>query len=204
MKSLPVRGWIVQQILKIAVVDVISEQTLVFCDSDVAFFRRFDREDLLVDGKVGLLDVDFSGHSEWTAIARRLLGLPKHGSASRNYVGNMICWNADIVRNMQRRIEMSTGIDWRLALARTPSFSEYMLYGVFVTEVLGYDSVDHAPSSVPFVKPSWSLRLQTDSDIETFFSDFDAQTVAVMVHSKDGPDPKQYRRYLQRLWERGE
>src|ERR1700733_2014461 len=54
LKALPVRGWIVQQILKIAAIEAVPEQTLVFCDSDTAFFRRFDHKDLLVDGKVGL------------------------------------------------------------------------------------------------------------------------------------------------------
>ena len=44
-----------QQIKKIAAIKEIPEQTLVFCDSDVAFFRRFRRDNLLVDGKIGLL-----------------------------------------------------------------------------------------------------------------------------------------------------
>jgi hypothetical protein len=201
LKAPPVRGWILQQILKIAAIEAVPEQTLVFCDSDTAFFRQFDRENLLVDGKVGLLDVDLAGDQQWTAAARRLLGINEnHGLGSRNHVGNMICWNRDIVKSMQRRIEASTGINWKLALARTTSFSEYMIYGIFVSEVLGYDAVDHAPSSVPLVKPSWHVPLLTDLDLEAFFADFDPRTVAVMIHSKDGVDPMRYRKYLERLW----
>ena len=59
LKAPPVRGWILLRILKIAAVAAIPERTLIFCDFDVAFFRKFDREDLLVEGKVGLLDVDY-------------------------------------------------------------------------------------------------------------------------------------------------
>ncbi|WP_426609731.1 DUF6492 family protein [Bradyrhizobium sp. McL0616] len=204
LKAPPVRGWIIQQILKIASIDAIPEQTLVFCDSDTAFFRHFDREDILVDGKVGLLDVGMAGDPKWTTVARRLLGLAQHDGASRNHVGNMICWNRETVKMMQQRIETSTGMDWRVALARTTNFSEYMVYGIFVSEVLGYDAVNHAPSSVPLVRASWHTPLATDSAIDAFFTDFDSRTVAVMIHSKDSVDPVRYRHHLERLWSAGD
>jgi len=202
LKAPPVRGWIMQQIMKIGAIGVIPERTLVFCDSDTAFFRHFDRSDLLVDGKVGLLDVDFHNDEirRWTAVSRRLLGLSHYDGGYRNYVGNMICWNRETVKAMQQRIETSTGMNWQVALARTPSFSEYMIYGIFVREVLGYDAADHAPSAALLVKPSWGTLLTTKSAIDSFFADFDSRTVAVMVHSKDGIEPVQYRSHLERLW----
>jgi hypothetical protein len=199
-KAPPVRGWIMQQIKKIGAIDVIPERTLVFCDSDTAFFRPFDRSDLLVDGKIGLLDVDFHNDKirRWTAVSRRLLGLSHYEGGYRNNINTMICWNRETVKAMQRRIEASTGMNWQVALARTPSFSECMIYGIFVREVLGYDATDHAPSAVPFVKLGYSLT--TKSAIDAFFADFDARTVAVMVHSKDGIEPVRYRCHLERLW----
>jgi hypothetical protein len=202
LRAPPARGWIIQQILKIGVVEAIPERTLVFCDSDTAFLRPFDRDDLLVDGKVGLLDVDFVNDDirHWTSVARRLLGLPQHDAGYRGHVGNMICWNSETVRAMQQRIEASTGMSWQVALARVPSFSEYVLYGTFVREVLGYDAVDHAPSAVRLVKPSWGSALTTDSAIAAFFADIDPRTVAVMVHSKDGVDPVRIRHCLERWW----
>jgi Family of unknown function (DUF6492) len=203
LKAPPVRGWIIQQILKIATIEVIPEQILVFCDSDTAFFRHFDRDDLLIDGKIGLLDVAFVSDDvrRWTATARRLLGLSQHSGFHRNHVGNMICWNREIVKAMRQRIENSTGMEWQVALARTPSFSEYMIYGIFVREVVGYSAAGHAPSTVPLVKPSWGEALTTDSAIDAFFAHFDARTVAVMIHSKDGIDPVRYRHHLERRWD---
>ncbi|MGJ4940723.1 DUF6492 family protein [Bradyrhizobium sp. HKCCYLS1011] len=201
LKAPPVRGWIIQQILKIASIEAVPEETLVFCDSDTAFFRHFGYQDLLVDGKVGLLDVGMPGRPEWTATARRLFGLNENqGIGSQNHVGNMICWNRDIVRAMQQRIEAHTGISWKVAIARTLQFSEYMLYGIFVKEVLGYSAVNHAPSSVPLVKASWGMDLRSESALAAFFSDFDPSTVAVMIHSKDGVDPALYRKHLERYW----
>lgn len=201
-KAPPVRGWIIQQILKIGVLDFIPEQTFIFCDSDTAFFRPFNRDNLLVEGKIGLLDVDDVDENirRWTATARRLLGIPSDTNRYRNHVGNMICWNREIIKSLRERIECRSGISWKLALARTLSFSEYMIYGMFVREVLGYANVDHAPSTVPLVKPSWGISLATDMAIERFFSDFDPRTVAVMIHSRDGIDVSRYRPLLRRLW----
>jgi hypothetical protein len=202
LRALPVRGWIIQQILKIGVADLIAERTMVFCDSDTAFLRYFNGRNLLVDGKIGLLDVDF--HTEatrrWTYAARRLLGISQRDGGYRNFVGNMICWNRETVKAMQERIELITGMKWQVAIARTSSFSEYMLYGIFVREFLGYAEVDHAPSAVPLVKASWGSDLTTDSSLDAFFGEFDSRTVAVMVHSKDGVDPARFRHHLERRW----
>jgi hypothetical protein len=116
----------------------------------------------------------------------------------------MICWNRETVKALQQRIETSTGMNWQVALARTLSFSEYIIYGIFVREVLGYENTDHAPSVAPLVKTSWGSDLKTDFAIDTFFADFDPKTVAVMVNSKDGIDPARYRHHLERLWKETE
>jgi len=202
LKAPPVRGWIIQQILKIGSIETIPERTLIFCDSDTAFVHHFDRDDLLVGGKVGLLDVDFCNEvvRRWTAAARRLLGLSPQNAGYRNHGGNMICWNRETVKALQQRIEFSTGLNWQVALARTLNFSEYFLYGVFVREVLGYDAVDHAPSAVPLVKASWGAPLTSESAMDAFFSDFDPRTIAVMIHSKDNVDPARYRQHLENTW----
>jgi len=202
LKAPPVRGWILQQILKIGVVEAIRERTLVFCDSDTAFIRPFSRDDLLVDHKIGLLDVGFNNDftHRTTAVARRLLGLSQHGAADHSHVGNMICWNRETIIAMQQRIEVSTGLNWQVAIARALNFSEYMLYGIFVREVMGYDAVDHAPSTVPLVKPSWGVSLVTDAEIDEFFSDFDPRTIAVMIHSKDNVNLVRIRHHLERWW----
>jgi len=196
----PVRGWIMQQIKKIAAIKAIPEQTLVFCDSDTAFFRHFRRDDLLVQGKMGLLDVNYVNDDiqRWTATARRLLGLPQSEGGYRNHVGYLVCWNRDTVEALQQRIEYASNTQWQLALARTFNFSEYMLYGIFVREVLGYEATNHAPSDVPLIKTLWG-RVSTNG-IDELFSDFDPQTIGIMVHSKDGIEPHQFRHRLEERW----
>ena len=101
---------------------------------------------------------------------------------------------------MRQRIETTSSMSWQVTLARTLSFSEYMLYGIFVREVAGYRSVDHAPSAVPLVKPSWGLALGNDTALSAFFSDLDPRTVALMIYSKDGIAPDRYRPHLEHYW----
>lgn len=191
-----------QQIKKIAAIKAIPEQTLVFCDSDTAFFRPFRRDDLLVHGKMGLLDVNYVNDDirRWTSTARRLLGIPQSEGGYRNHVGYLICWNREIVEALQRRIERVTGIRWQLALARSISFSEYTLYGIFVREVLGYDAANHVASDVPLIKALLGRASTNGSEINDLFSDFDPQTIGIMVHSKDGIEPHHFRHRLEECW----
>jgi len=196
----PVRGWMMQQIKKIAAIKAIPEQTLIFCDSDSAFFRRFRRDDLLVQGKVGLLDAGYVNEDirRWTMTSRRLLGLPHSDGGYRNYVGYLVCWNRNTVKALQDRLEQVAKTQWQLALARNYTLSEYTLYGVFVREFMGYDATDHTPSDVPLIKQL--LGQDSSNAIDDFFSDFDPRTIGIMVHSKAGIEPHQFRGRLEQLW----
>jgi Family of unknown function (DUF6492) len=203
LRTPPVRGWLMQQIKKLAAIEAIPENTLVFCDSDSAFFRSFRRTDLLVEGKIGLLDVEYDNNDirRWTATSRRLLGIPHVDGEYRNYVGYLVCWNRNTVKALQNRLEQVNQMRWQLALARNYTLSEYMLYGVFVREFLGYVATDHSPSDVPLMKALVGQTLSNSNAIDELFSDFDPKTIGIMVHSKGGIEPSQFRDRLEQLWD---
>ncbi len=210
LRSRPSRGWIVQQVLKIAAASQLAADVSIFCDSDVAFVRAFNPSLTIArDGTVGLLDVEFVNDEvrDWTTVARKLLGVeeaaaPPHTSTARGYVGNLICWRRDNVLAMIARVEEVTGVDWRAALMRLPTFSEYVLYGTHIRAVFGYEQSGHHPSTLPLVKASWGLDLADEGAQDDFFAVLDPETVAVMIHSKDGMDPAHYRNHLTSLWDR--
>jgi len=205
LRSRPTRGWIIQQVLKIAVASQVGADVSMFCDSDVAFVRPFDTSKVLADDSVALLDVEFVNDEvrRWTSTAAGLLGLDAAAVPARGHVGNLICWRRQNVVAMIERIEAVTGSDWRAALMRLPTFSEYILYGTHTRGVQGYPSSGHHPSTVPLVKASWGVDLRDEHEFDEFFSSFDPATVAVMIHSKDGLDPARYRRRLEQLWAEG-
>lgn len=195
------RGWIMQQIRKIAASRVITYETLVFCDSDMAFVRPFDASALLIDGSVGLLDVDFENAEtrDWTRIARTLLGLPQGGSV-RGHVGQLICWRREAMISMQSRIELVQGVPWQRAIAGLSTFSEYILYGVFVRESIGYAHSYQKPSQVPLVKTSWDSNIATTAGLKSFFEEIDSPNIAVMAHSRDPIDWNAYADLVRAEW----
>jgi len=204
MRSRPNRGWIVQQILKIAAASQLAADVSIFCDSDVAFVRPFSpAQSLCREDSVGLLDVEFVNDEvrEWTDVACTLLGIESAEMAPRGHVGNLICWRRENVLAMIERIENVADSDWRAALMRLATFSEYVLYGVHTRGVIGYEHSGHHPSILPLVKASWGIELDDATARDNFFAAFDAATVAVMVHSKDDIDPARYRGHLATMWD---
>ncbi|CAN5566815.1 DUF6492 family protein [soil metagenome] len=209
LRSRPNRGWIVQQILKIAAASQLDADVSIFCDSDVAFVRTFAPEHSVSPARNGaaatvpLLDVEFVNDEvrEWTSIACTLLGLDVASLEPRGHVGNLICWRRENVLAMIARLEQISETDWRVALMRLPTFSEYVLYGAHTRGVLGYAASGHHPSTVPLVKPSWGINLDDERALDEFFSSLDSPTVATMIHSKDGIQPRRYRDHLIALWD---
>lgn len=205
LRTVPVRGWMMQQIRKLAVANYLSVPNIVCCDSDMAFIRRFELSNLMVDGEVGLLDVPFQNDNirTWTRDARRLLGLPADGGEFRGHVGQMICWRRDNVLGLQQRIEARTGMSWQQAIARMKTVSEYIVYGVYVRELIGYAKSGHHPSQVPLVKTSWDADLTTRDGLDAFFAEFDPRTIAIMAHSKDRIDQARLRELIEAQWRQG-
>ena len=203
-RALPVRGWMMQQIRKIAVANALSCPNLVYCDSDMAFIRPFGLPDLMKGGALGLLDVPYQDEQvrRWTKDARRLLRLPRKSGETRGHVGQMVCWRRDNVLAMQQRIEATCGISWQQALARLRTVSEYILYGVFVREVIGYGASGQKPSQIPLVKTSWDSDMTTPQGINDFFEQFDPRTIAIMAHSKDSIDQVRLRELIEAQWRR--
>ena len=200
----PVRGWIIQQVLKIAMTAQLEHDVVACCDSDICFVRPFDIDDFLVDGRPGLIDrSDVDGEVvDWTDVARRLLGVggPEE-IPPRQHIGNVVCWRPPVARALIERIGEVTGLDWRHALCRNFRFSEYILYGMYVRAVMGYDASGHAPLPERLTLDSWGRDIVTPEGRAAFFADVDRH-VAVMLHSKDGVEVDDYREFIERLWRR--
>jgi hypothetical protein len=196
------RGWIRQQILKLAVGSHVDEDVLICVDSDVAFIRQFDQSMLRERGKLGLLDVAYTDANleGWTDVACRLLGLDRSKVTCRGYVGHLITWSRAHLRALQARVEDVTGLRWQVALGRERTFSEYVLYGVFIRDLLGYEHSQHAPSTRALVRQPWDHDLRSEAGLRRFVTEPEAENVAVMVHSKFDIPIDEIRVALERSW----
>lgn len=140
----PIRGWVQQQVVKLAAATRIGADTVVLADSDVVFARPVTAETFHTGGKLrfyrrdGEVDARAPRHLRWHAVARRLLGLPPAGRLPLpDYVSAFNVWDRRLVEAMRERVENVTGRPFADAFAGMLHVSEYILYGVFVDEVLG-------------------------------------------------------------------
>jgi Family of unknown function (DUF6492) len=139
----PIRGWIQQQLVKLAAVAASEDDVVLIADSDVEFFRPFTAKIFIRDGKVRFfcnpnqIDKRLPRHIIWHRVARALLGLPPAEPPYSDYISSPLAWDPTIVRRMLARVTDTTGRPWPTAIAGQLDFSECVLYGVFVDGVIG-------------------------------------------------------------------
>jgi len=142
LRTRPVRNWILQQIVKLAVAASLSEDVLLYADSDVFFIAPFNPRSYERDGNVPLL-VEIGqrglipGNDRAHAVDAQLLGLPVETSYDTNYIGNLIYWRRRNVLATLERVQEVGGKPWQVAIAPLGAFSEYVLYGLHSHRILG-------------------------------------------------------------------
>jgi hypothetical protein len=200
-RTMPLRGWHVQQLRRIAVAQHAPEQALIFCDSDVVFVKPFDCASFWQNGTLRLFrrDDELVGHYEgeqkiWSRNAGAVLGIREPAVSPHDYVSTVIAWRRDSAVAMCRRIEEVTGRDWVSAIARRRKFSECMIYGRFVDEV--EDGAGHHPESREFCRVHWSGSDMQDDAFLRFVDEMSPEQVAIGIQSFIGMDVARIRRLL--------
>jgi hypothetical protein len=137
----PLHGWHVQQIVKIAAVAALSERIAVVADSDVMIVRDVDPSTFSRDGKTRLyrqsggITAEMKLHVAWHRNACNLLGISPYGPPADDYIGMLISWDRRLVIDMCSHIEKVSGKRWDTAFGGARRISEYLLYGLFVDNV---------------------------------------------------------------------
>lgn len=184
----PVSGWLVQQIAKIAVADVLSEPTLVMVDSDAVFVRDVEPAMFAVGAAsrlyrgTGGITADMTDHLTWHLNACKLLDVRPDAAPVNDYIGQIISWNRALVKGMCARIEAVSGRSWHGAMAMNRAISEYLLYGTFVEKVLGPDApvwIDERSRC----KTHWQLSPLLASQLSAFSLSLEDGDIALMISS---------------------
>jgi hypothetical protein len=140
----PVRGWILQQVLKLAATARADADVVLLVDSDIEFVRPFSAADFRDDAgvvrfyrKPDDIDERLPRHVLWHQGAHALLGLEPPTVPMHDYVSSLLAWDPKLVRALLARVESVTGRRWFDAVASQLHFSEWTLYGVFVDAIAG-------------------------------------------------------------------
>lgn len=206
LRGLPVRGWILQQIVKLSVAEAIDADVFIFADSDVAFVRPFDVSEVLrADGRVRLYRAprkteDFSEprHCAWYRHAAQTFGLSGPAHEQSDYISQLVTWRRDTLQQLTQAIAERGGRRWQAVLANTLDFSEYTLYGVFAEHVLG-EASGHYWADRELCYCSWHHDIQGREDLLRFLQEIPSSYCSVLVQSNLNVSPADYAENLQRL-----
>jgi hypothetical protein len=185
----PLRGWILQQIIKLAAAARADADVVLLVDSDIEFIRPFGPDTFRCDGvvrfyrKPGEVDDRLPRHMTWHRVSRSLLGLPTASPPYPDYVSSLMAWDPVIVRKLLDRLQSTTGERWFDAVGRQLHFSEWTLYGVFVDQILGAASRRFS-SDDSLCHAYWDEMPLTERTLREFLTTTRAGDIAVMVSAK--------------------
>ena len=201
LKTMPLRGWHVQQLRRIAIAAHAQEDVLIFCDSDVAFLKPFNTNAFWRDGKVRLFRRDGvlanDGHDEhriWSHNAGSALGIDASRVSTHDYISTLIAWRRQTVTAMCAEIEKVHGRNWVQVIGSARKFSECMIYGRYVDDVL--EGAGHFHGSEEFCRVHWTGEALSDDEFRSFVAAMAPEQVAIGMQSFIGTDIGRIRRLI--------
>jgi hypothetical protein len=134
LRTRPVSGRHVQQLLKIAASIVLPYQRYCILDPDVVFFRDFDLSRFEVPNPIPLPNMPAAApnpprRARWVETSHKLLGLP--ALPASDFTGPITFRDRQTTHAMVSQIEAVGNLHWMEALCRAGEFSETILYGCF-------------------------------------------------------------------------
>jgi hypothetical protein len=200
------RGWLVQQLAKLAITDIAREDILIHADSDVVLIKPFREASLTSpDGSVRLFRVpdaigeQLPNHLRWHRTAERVLGLEHRTPPLPDYIGGLVPWKRERALSLLERIQAVSGRHWMSTLAGTPHLSEYILYGRFVEDGLS-ELEDRPGPSLSLCHCYWGSEPLTDHELNRFIDGATEEEVAIMVSAKAGMSPTDYQGVFEERW----
>jgi hypothetical protein len=188
----PIRGWVMQQLLKLHVATVLDADLLLLADSDVVLARPVTPDTFVENGRVRFYRSDDAVHAGmtrhviWHDVARRLLGLPSADSRLfADYVSAFNVWERTVVCALKEHVEAIAGRSWLDVIAAQLHVSEFILYGAFVDLVLG-EAANVQPDDRMLVHSYWEPSPLSPDAASEFVHSLLPNDVAVMISAKSG------------------
>jgi hypothetical protein len=197
----PVRGWIVQQLVKLAVDRVLDSDVYVFVDSDTFLLRAFDPWQAQRPAGVPLFREQGEAllsamNTRWHTVAAERLGLRVSPPHDVNYVTQLVTWRRDALIALHARLESRHGRPWAETLLGLQTLSEYVLYGVFVEHGLGLGRAGHYQEPAIQTLNYWGTRRLDEDELSAWLATLAPEQVGAMVSAKSGTDVATLRRAL--------
>ncbi|WP_313815179.1 DUF6492 family protein [Citricoccus sp.] len=200
----PVRGWVLQQIVKMCMVDHVTAEVLVNIDSDVVLVRHLAPEKLVRDGTVRLYTLKNSigpemRHYRWAETAHELLGLPWTLEDSYpDHIAGLVSWDPRLLRACLDRVEEVSGGPWAQAIAERLRFSEDILYGTYV-RAFGSEPDLRFQRDTTLCHSYWETEAMGADQVERFVAGFKDEDCAVHIQSNTDTEDRVFSAVVERL-----
>lgn len=196
--SLPVRGWILQQLTKLSAVNAVNTDAIMFADSDLVFIRPFSADRVWRNGELRLHRVPgpapHKTHQRWHRDTGRMMGLEPSDWYGADYIGQLITWRCDTVRSMLEHITKTADKHWARLMANMLHLSEYMLYGIYVEHVLHGEG--HYYDEHDLCHCSWHYSVNSSDDLMQFLKKATPEHLAVLIQSNLGIEASEYTKMI--------
>jgi hypothetical protein len=187
LKTWPVRGWIRQQIVKLATAEMLEEDYFLVIDSDTFFVKDFDKSQFFRDDSVSFYCEPFEevidSHDNWQRNSAKMFGMTID-PAREIYVAPFIFWRKDVLQQMFARLRALHGCSWQQVMCRQMSLSEYTLYGVFVRRILGSDKSGHFVDPIKYTHDYYETTPMSREALEDFKARVGRNHFGVSISSK--------------------
>lgn len=185
-----VRPWIFQQLIKIKFTASLQEDMALIVDSDAIFIKPITPDALYNDGKAIIYHAPGAAnqptHQKWHIAAAKALNIPAKNYFGSDYISTAVPWKPEVVRMMVDHINSQHWRPWYAVLASYFRFSEYIIYGVFNSEVKGVHQQHLQRTTDELCHCSWHYDLTDSKQVDKFVGDLQEHHAAVLVQSNLG------------------
>lgn len=187
-KTFPVRGWIRQQIVKLATGNMLAEDNFLIIDSDTFFVKSFNFKSFLRNGDLSLycepLDTPIPSHEKWQENSTKMFKIDPPKLLPEIYVGPFIFWRREVLQKMFKSLENLNGCSWQKTICRQLSVSEYTVYGVFVRQVLGLSKSAHYTDPCKYTHDYYKEIALSKKELIEFRDSIKDHHIGVSISSK--------------------
>jgi hypothetical protein len=202
----PIRGWMLQQIVKLALVSRLDDDVALLIDSDVLAIAPLDETVFRRDGSVRLyrfphgVDDSMTRHRRWLDESARLLGMPTSETDSPDYIAPFNSWSPTVVRAALDRVSEVSGMPWSRTIGASLDFSEFMLVGSYTSAQ--HDGATFA-SDRSLCHSHWDPRPLDLADAQAFAETLEPDDLAIHIQSNSDTSEDVLRWVAERFGERG-